>query len=300
MFSFTILEIINIICMTYLLSMLILKLLESNSVLMEKRLYSLLETTKPEQKDNSEKEESIIKRVYNMIYDGVSNFVGDQQKKGRMSGLELKIKQSGKKITANEVWTQIFIFSMIGLFLGILSRNTLFVFLLAGVGAYIPIFRLKESIEKKQTEFITKFPSFLDLVAITFPNTNNIEQTFRIVCNEYDDIVSDEFMIVVNELDLGKEKRLVYKDLVERVGLKEVTTLVNQIHQAEMMGTGLQEVLNTQARGIRAARKNKIKEKGARASLMIYMPAFLFLFIFISVILFPFLIPIVRDFSSVF
>lgn len=299
MFDFGILEIVNIICLTFLMSVLIMKLLETNSIRMERRLKSLLDTTKPEN-PNEMNDKSLFSRIYQMLKGSVSEIILEQQRKGRLSGLELKIKQSGKNISSNEVWTQIFIFTIIGLFLGIVSRKILFVFILTAVGAYIPVFRLKEAIEKRQAEFITQFPNFLDLVAITFPNTNNIEQTFRIVCNEYDNVVSDEFRTVVNELDLGREKRLVYKDLVDRVGLREVSTLVNQIHQAEMLGTGLQDVLNTQARVIRSARKNTIIEKGGRAGLMIYLPAFFFLFIFIAVILFPFVVPIVRDFSNVF
>jgi len=296
MFSFSATEIIFIILFTFLSTVTLLRLLETESQRMERRLHSLIQTTTQTRRSTEEEEESLLRRIYQMFYQALSDFLIEQQRKGRLGSLDSKIKQSGRDMESNEVWTQSFIFASIGLFFGIVSKNIFVIILAPALGAYIPIFRLNQEISKRQEEFRINLPNFLDLAAITFPSTNNIIETFRIVCDEYDNVVAKEFRRVVEELDSGRPKRIVYREFSERVGLKEVTSLIGQIHQAETMGTGLQDTLNIQSRMMRAERKNYIIEKGNRAQLMIFLPAAIFLFIFMATILFPFIAPIVSEF----
>src|SRR5690625_7906071 len=84
MFSFSATEIIFIILFTFLLTVSLLRLLETESQRMERRLHSLIQTTTQTRKSTEEEEETLLRRIYQMFYQALSDFIIEQQRKGQI------------------------------------------------------------------------------------------------------------------------------------------------------------------------------------------------------------------------
>lgn len=289
-----VLEFVLIISLTAFLSIIGITIFTTNAERAHKRLTSLLESSKPK-KDANFKEGSIFYRIYKMTEHKVRSFVEKQIKKGNFSKLELKLKQGGYNSTPIDFWTKKILFALAGSFLGILTKNPAFILLFAGIGFAFPDIKLKEAIDKRQFIFKNEIADFLDLVSVTFPACANIEETFELVCDKVDSEISKEFLIALNEIKYGRKKRTVFNELALRTGIREVSSLVTQLNQAETFGTGLEDVLISQAKSIRQSKKELAEERGNKASFFILGPAALLLITSILIMAGPFVIQFIES-----
>lgn len=287
--NFGLVEYVIIISLTVFLSIIGIPLFTSNAERAHKRLTSLIYISKPKKEANF-KEGSIFVRTYRMLENKISIFVENQIKKGNFSSLELKLKQAGLTTTPIQFWTKKIIFTLIGSFVGILTKNPILILLFAGIGFMLLDLRLKDTIDKRQFIFKNEIADFLDLVSVTFPACANIEETFELVCGKVDNEISKEFQIALNEIKYGRKKRVVFNELALRTGIREVASLVTQLNQAETFGTGLEEVLISQAKSIRQSKKELAEERGNKASFLILAPAALLLVTSILIMAGPFII----------
>jgi tight adherence protein C len=287
--NFGVTEYVLIITLTIFLSIIGMPLFTTNAERAHRRLTSLIHISKPK-KDSNFKEGSIFYRIYNMLEMKVETFVEKQIKKGNFSKLDLKLKQAGYNTTPIEFWTKKIIFALAGSFIGILTKNPIMILVFAVLGFIYMDLRLKDRIDKRQFILKNEIPDFLDLVSVTFPACANIEETFELVCDKVDSEISREFLIALNEIKIGRKKRVVFKELALRTGIREVSSLVTQLNQAETFGTGLEDVLISQARSIRQAKKELAEDRGNKASFLILAPAALLLITCILIMASPFVI----------
>jgi tight adherence protein C len=177
----------------------------------------------------------------------------------------------------------------------LLTGKTFIALILFGLGVYYPFYNVGKKIKKRHFILLNELPDFLDLISVTFPACNNIEETIELVAQKTDTVVSREFKTSVNEIKIGRKKREVFQDLSLRTGIKEIAVLVSQINQAEAFGAGLEEVLISQAKTIRHSKKIMAEKRGNAASNLIYIPAMLMLMVCMGIILFPFAIQFVQN-----
>lgn len=297
MFQFSFSTILLLASLTYIFSYVIFTITETNKDRAYKRLRKLIVITKPKTKKN--KEESMIRKTMHIIEIRVTRFVDEQIKKGRLGSLELKLKQAGvHDQTTSQFWAKTIIYGIVGAIIGLVMGKMLFALAFFGLGCYLPYRSLLTKIEKRHYILLNELPDFLDLVSVTFPACSGIEETFELVANRMDSEIAKEFKIVVNELKIGRAKREVFKDLVNRTGIKEIAILVSQINQAETFGTGLEEILVAQAKTIRHGKKVFAEKRGQKATTMMYMPAVLTLMVAMAVIILPFGIQFLENISA--
>jgi tight adherence protein C len=298
MFDWNVNTVILLITLTYIITFFSLRFTETNDDRAYKRLKGLIEITKVKEK-KSKVDGSLLERVMEMFEKRFIGFVESQIKKGRLSNLELKIKQAGMVDVSNsQFWTRALIYGLIMSFFGLLTGKPIIALALFGLGAYYPFYKLKGKIEQRQFILLNELPDFLDLVSVSFPALNNIEETFELVASKTDSEVSKEFKIAVNEIKIGRRKRDVFHDLSNRTGVKSIALLVSQINQAEAFGTGLEEILIAQAKTIRHSKKVMAEKRGNTASNLIYLPAMLMLGVSMGVILFPFALQFIQNIGA--
>ena len=278
MFSnFGLLEYSLIISLTAFLSILLLPAFTTNAERAHARLSELIDTSEKKRNSNTT-EDSLFERIYNMVERYIKKFVDKQVRKGNFARLELKLKQAGMHDTTPlEFWTKKVLIAIGLSFVGMLTRNVTFVLIFALIGFFLMDYQLKDKIEKRQFKLRNEIPDFLDLVSVTFPCCANIEQTFELVCDKVDNEISNEFRIALNEIKVGRKKRIVFNELALRTGIKEVSALVTQINQAEVFGTGLEDVLISQARAVRQSKKELAEKTGNKVSFLMFFPASLLL-----------------------
>lgn len=296
--GFGLLEYVLIICLTAFLGIIGVPLFTTNAERAHRRLTSLIFVAK-QKTEASTTEGSIFYRIYKMAEKQVAVFIEIQIKKGNFAKLELKLTQAGQdNVTPIQFWTKKILFALIGSFIGILTKNPTLIILFAALGFFILDFRLKDKLEKRQFILKNEIPDFLDLVSVTFPACANIEQTFELVCEKVESEISREFTIALNEIKLGRKKRVVFNELALRTGIREVGSLVTQLNQAETLGTGLEDVLITQAKSIRQAKKELAEERGNKASYLILAPAALLLITSILIMAGPFVVQFVESMAN--
>ena len=298
MFDWNANTVILLITLTYIISFFILRFTETNDDRAYKRLKGLIEVTIVKERKNK-KDGSLSERIMEILEHRFIAFIENQIKKGRLSNLELKIKQAGiQDVSNSQFWTRALIYGLIMSFVGLLTGKTIIALALFGLGAYYPFYTLKKKIDKRHFTLLNELPDFLDLVSVSFPALNNIEETFELVALKTDSEVSKEFKIAVNEIKIGRRKREVFQDLSNRTGIRAIALLVSQINQAEAFGTGLEEILISQAKTIRHQKKVQAEKRGNTASNLIYLPAVLMLGVSMGVILFPFAIQLIENIGA--
>lgn len=301
MFSFShfgLIEYALIISLTAFLSILLLPALTTNAERAHKRLSELIDSSK-QKRDSNKVEGTIFLRIYQMVEKYLKNYIDKQVRKGNFARLELKLKQAGMHDTTPlEFWTKKVLYAIGFSFIGMLTRNLTLIFVFSLVGFFLMDFQLKDKIEKRQFKFRNEIPDFLDLVSVTFPCCANIEHTFELVCDKVDSEISKEFRIALNEIKVGRKKRVVFNELALRTGIKEVNSLVTQINQAEIFGTGLEDVLISQARAIRQSKKELAEQTGNKVSFLMFFPATLLLGSSILIIAAPFVVQFIESMSA--
>jgi tight adherence protein C len=176
----------------------------------------------------------------------------------------------------------IFTMSIIG---GIFTGNMLYLLLLAMAGFMLPDQWLKSLITGRKEEILKGLPNFLDMLCISVQAGLGFEAALQKVIEKKRGALADEFRIVIQEMRMGKARRVAMKDMAERVGISEVTVFVTAVIQAEMLGVSISNVLQVQAQQARDARRMQAEEKAMKAPIKMLLPLVFFIFPVLFIIL---------------
>jgi tight adherence protein C len=109
------------------------------------------------------------------------------------------------------------------------------------------------------------------------------------------DPLSQEWIAVLAEIELGTTRRQALRNFAERTPLESVHSLVASVIQAEELGTPLIAVLRDQAKLLRERRSLRAEEKAAAAGVRILVPCLLLVMACIMTVFGPFAIRIARE-----
>lgn len=134
----------------------------------------------------------------------------------------------------------------------------------AGLGYYLPIYWVNSRAAKRQEELEGGFPDSLDLMLVCIEAGQSLDQSIARVGKElvhsYPQL-SDEYIIVANEMRAGKEKATVLKDFSERAGVPDIKAFVTVLVQSAQFGTSIGDSLRVYASEMRDKRIMRAEEK---------------------------------------
>jgi len=134
----------------------------------------------------------------------------------------------------------------------------------AGLGYYLPIYWVNSRAAKRQEELEGGFPDSLDLMLVCIEAGQSLDQSIARVGKElvhsYPQL-SDEYIIVANEMRAGKEKSMVLKDFSERAGVPDIKSFVTVLVQSAQFGTSIGDSLRVYASEMRDKRIMRAEEK---------------------------------------
>jgi len=134
----------------------------------------------------------------------------------------------------------------------------------AGLGYYLPIYWVNSRVAKRQEELEGGFPDSLDLMLVCIEAGQSLDQSIARVGKElvhsYPHL-SDEYIIVANEMRAGKEKSTVLKDFSERAGVPDIKSFVTVLVQSAQFGTSIGDSLRVYASEMRDKRIMRAEEK---------------------------------------
>ncbi len=128
------------------------------------------------------------------------------------------------------------------------------------LGYRLPTFWIKRRIKARRDSILRALPDALDLLTICVEAGLSLDGAMLEVVNRWDNALSDEFAIVLAELQMGRGRRDALRGMADRVGLLEVTTFTSAMVQADELGMGIARTLSLQAQQLRIKRKQRAEK----------------------------------------
>jgi tight adherence protein C len=98
------------------------------------------------------------------------------------------------------------------------------------------------------------------------------------ISERFDNPLSEEFLRTLQEVRLGRAQTDAMRDMVKRVDVPDLTTLLTAIIQAELLGLAVANVLRIQSERLRERRAQRAREAAQKAPIKMTFPLVLFIF----------------------
>lgn len=167
------------------------------------------------------------------------------------------------------------------------SFNTfLLVMLFAGlVGMILPAEWLKRKANSYQESIRLQLPQIMDLLVVSVEAGLGFEAALVRLYEKNKCILMEELMQATRDIQRGVSKKEAYNELAKRCKVKEFTSFLTAMIQAEQMGTSIKSVLRVQADSLRVERKRRASKKAKEAPVKMLLPMVLLIFPVIFIIL---------------
>jgi pilus assembly protein TadC len=222
------------------------------------------------------------------------------KKLGNMAMLSGSKWQSPERLIRAKIMSALITFIGGYLYAVIISRSLSNIFLLfLGVilGFFIPDIILYNNVAKRREKFAEALPDAIDLLTMCVNAGLAFPQSLAKVSDIQKGPVSEEFIRVRTEVQLGKERNVALGEMADRIKLDSLTNFVNAVAQVDRFGIPISAVLQQQSVELRAERKSKGREKAQKVPIKILGPVMLcFLPCIIIIVLGPAIIGILRSF----
>jgi Flp pilus assembly protein TadB len=234
--------------------------------------------------------QSLFKRIYFMLEERTTRYLDKYMRSGQMRPLKLKLIQANDHVTepiqhwSKKIITTVgaFVFSIL-----MFKGKILYIALVTFVGYYWWDMKLKKKVEQRQLKIKSELPDFLDLLAATAPSAKSLDDAIRKVCSRMNGEVTLEFRRTLEEINAGRKQRDALNDFAVRCGIAEINTLVSQLNQAEVFGTGVEKTLIVQAEKIRKLKKLLAEIRARQVAVLLLLPSMLLLMTVLLVIAGP-------------
>jgi len=168
------------------------------------------------------------------------------------------------------------VMAAIGLLLGLLLANPIYLVVSLAVGAilgyYLPVLWLKQKVDARRSEIQKGLPDAMDLLVIAVDAGLGFDAALARVTDKYRNALSDEFAKVLREVSLGRPRLEAMDEMGRSSGVEDLHNFIQAIIQSEQFGTGIGKILRIQADEMRRKRRQRAQEKAAQATLKMMLP----------------------------
>ncbi|MBB1509466.1 type II secretion system F family protein [Tessaracoccus sp. MC1756] len=175
-----------------------------------------------------------------------------------------------------------------------------------GLGAFLIafVFFLPElllwntGIKRRETAQL-ELPDVLDQMSIAVEAGLGFDAALVRVARNGRGVLATELIRTLQDIQLGQQRRVAYQALADRLAVPELRRFIRSVIQAEEHGIALSEVLHTQAKEQRVARRQRAEHKAMEIPVKVVFPLVLFLMpALMIVIMTPAAISIIEAFSG--
>jgi tight adherence protein C len=158
----------------------------------------------------------------------------------------------------------------------------------AAVGFYLPDSFVGHRKKKRGEAVFLGLPDALDLMVVCVEAGLGLDAAMRRVTSELASscpVICEEFAIANFQIQMGRARRDVLRDLGVRTGVDDVRALAAVIIQAEKFGSSIASALRVQSDAMRLKRRQLAEERAAKTSVKIMLPLVFFIFPGVFVVL---------------
>lgn len=179
-------------------------------------------------------------------------------------------------------------FPIVALKLG-MTRNALTITAVSGgIGFYLPGLVVGSRKKKRFESIFLGLPDALDLMVVCVEAGLGLDAAMRRVTTELATscpVLCEEFAISNFQLQMGRPRKDVLRDLGLRTGVDDMRSLAAVIIQAEKFGASIGSALRVQSDAMRLRRRQYAEERAAKTAVKIMIPLILFIFPGVFVVL---------------
>lgn len=157
-----------------------------------------------------------------------------------------------------------------------------------GIGFYLPGMVVNSRKKKRSESIFLGLPDALDLMVVCVEAGLGLDAAMRRVTTELSTscpVLCEEFAIANFQLQMGRPRKEVLRDLGLRTGVDDMRSLAAVIIQAEKFGSSIASALRVQSDAMRLRRRQLAEERAAKTAVKIMIPLILFIFPGVFVVL---------------
>lgn len=204
---------------------------------------------------------------------------------------KLRIADNPMGLTANDVMGLMLVTCVVGVCAGFIFKLQIdyaVVPVVTGlIGLFLPVIWVHDKAKKRQHKIRKALPYALDLLTLAVEAGLDFGAALhRIVGKMGDTPLSQEFGRMLKEIRLGKSRRDALRELGDRVGLEELSTVVSAMVQADELGSSLGPILRIQSEQMRMKRSQRAEKLAMEAPVKMLAPLLGCIFPTVFVIIF--------------
>lgn len=158
------------------------------------------------------------------------------------------------------------------------GRRLMFSLGMALLGYILPSMWLGSTVERRKQNITRALPDALDLLTICVEAGLGFDSAMRRVAEKWEGDLSQEFGRSLQEIQLGKVRREALRAMSTRLEVKDVTTFVAAVVQAEQLGVSMARVLRIQSDQMRIRRRQIAEKKAQEAPVKMVIPMVFLIF----------------------
>ncbi|PWM45996.1 MAG: hypothetical protein DBX47_03025 [Clostridiales bacterium] len=153
------------------------------------------------------------------------------------------------------------------------------------VGMVGPQYYLKNRIKQRKSSIVRDLPDIMDLLVVSIEAGLGLDAAINRLYEKNKCVALQELYSSVRDVQMGVPRKIALKEMSDRCSVKELTSFVTALIQAEQLGVAIKNVLVSQAERLREERRQCIKEKASKAPIKIMIPTIMFIFPVIFIII---------------
>lgn len=161
--------------------------------------------------------------------------------------------------------------------------------LMMAMGAVLPELWINDTRQRRDRDIIRNLPVFLEYLSMCVDaGLNFLGALQQAVDKGPNGAMKNEFRIVLRDIRSGLPRAEALLRMEQRINLKDITTFVRAVVQAEKMGTSLKQTLQIQAQQRLEERFQRAEKLAMQAPVKLIVPLILFIFpLTFIILLFP-------------
>jgi len=272
----------------------VLAYLSNDKIGIEKRIEQIKDINKESYEDTLNT--SFSERAIKPFYEYFSRLLLKTTPNNKINLLNKKLERAGLlKNSSTENWmyrkSMIIIivsttFAILTFLIGASILNALI--FLALIMLFLNVFfnfYLSRKITQRKKNILKDLPYTLDLITVSVEAGLSFDGAMvRVVANISGEIC-EEFAKCLKEIRMGIQRKIALKNMSERVEVRELSTFITSLIQADEMGISLGKVLRIESANLREHRKQVAREKAMKAPVKMLFPLIFFIFPSIFIII---------------
>ncbi len=147
------------------------------------------------------------------------------------------------------------------------------------IGYFLPDIWLNDNRKRRESAVIRAMPVYLDFITMAVQAGLNLQGALGQAMEKAPESpLRNEFGTVLRDLRAGLTRADALRRMAERLNIKEVTSFVSAMIQAEKMGASLATVLSVQAEQRRGERVQRAEKLAMEAPIKLVGPLIIFIF----------------------